>query len=204
MKKIFQWLKQLWRSKGQARKRLSVAPLPASVGSATVRRGLPSRDKEIGKRDTWAPPPDRGRANGWSGAASTPADSWPVWVVASPSMDGREAQVSPAQRELAGVGNTTSARRQAIAQQPTVRLSQAPSVAVFARRYLIDTDYLLPKDLIEANRLDFQHFYLKHVLKSNYLAPLDKEQVRTILDVGCGTGRWVLEMARALDRKSVV
>ncbi|WP_189361781.1 class I SAM-dependent methyltransferase [Thermogemmatispora tikiterensis] len=104
--------------------------------------------------------------------------------------------------EPVGVGSVL-VQPQALEQHPTVRLPQPPQVAAFARRYLIDTDYLLPKDLIEANRLDFQHFYLKHVLKSNYLAPLDKERVRSILDVGCGTGRWVIEMARAFPQARV-
>lgn len=89
-------------------------------------------------------------------------------------------------------------------QVPTRRLPQPASAPPpLTRRYLIDSDYLLPKDLVEASRLDFQHFYLKHVLKSNYLAPLVAERVRTILDVGCGTGRWVLEMARAFPEARV-
>lgn len=165
-------------------------------------RGLSSRGKKTAIRGTWPASPERVLTTGCAGEASALVESWPGWVVAGPAMDGQETQVSLAQRELVGVGSTHP-RRQAIAQQPTVRLAQASSVAVFARRYLIDTDYLLPKDLIEANRLDFQHFYLKHVLKSNYLAPLNKEQVHTILDVGCGTGRWVIEMARAFPQARV-
>ncbi|WP_376797457.1 class I SAM-dependent methyltransferase [Thermogemmatispora sp.] len=115
-----------------------------------------------------------------------------------------QAQVQAVTGRMASVGiGRAFAQQQTIEQHPTVRLPQSPAAPTIARRYLIDTDYLLPKDLIEANRLDFQHYYLKHVLKSNYLAPLDKERVRSILDVGCGTGRWVIEMARAFREARV-
>jgi ubiquinone/menaquinone biosynthesis C-methylase UbiE len=53
--------------------------------------------------------------------------------------------------------------------------------------------YMLPKDAQELHRLDFQHYLLRSALKSNYLAPIS--QPTHILDVACGTGRWVLEMA---------
>ncbi|HEY0755319.1 MAG TPA: class I SAM-dependent methyltransferase [Ktedonobacteraceae bacterium] len=61
------------------------------------------------------------------------------------------------------------------------------------RRFLEHVPYMLPKDLSEINRLDFQHYALRATLKANYLAPLG--QPRTILDVGCGTGQWSYEMA---------
>ena len=55
--------------------------------------------------------------------------------------------------------------------------------------------YLLPKDVQEVNRLDFQHFLLRRVLGSNYAAPLPPS-TRSMLDVGCGTGLWLREMAQ--------
>jgi Methylase involved in ubiquinone/menaquinone biosynthesis len=64
------------------------------------------------------------------------------------------------------------------------------------RRHRVDVSYLLPKDNQEINRLDFQHFGLKLLLGSNYKAPLDPSQIRAILDVGSGTGRWLAEMAQ--------
>jgi SAM-dependent methyltransferase len=54
--------------------------------------------------------------------------------------------------------------------------------------------YLLAHDLTEQNRLDFQHFFLKGVLQTNYLAPLNNPSA--LLDVGSGTGRWIIEMAQ--------
>ncbi|MBE3559994.1 MAG: methyltransferase domain-containing protein [Ktedonobacteraceae bacterium] len=63
------------------------------------------------------------------------------------------------------------------------------------RRHLATVPYLLPKDLLEANRLDFQHHFLHALLGTHYIAPVGKD-VRDILDVGCGTGRWIQDMAR--------
>ncbi|WP_126597187.1 class I SAM-dependent methyltransferase [Dictyobacter aurantiacus] len=61
--------------------------------------------------------------------------------------------------------------------------------------------YMLPKDFREVNRLDFQHYLLRQAMSGNYLAPL--EQPSTILDVGCGTGRWMLEMAQQFPQAQV-
>jgi ubiquinone/menaquinone biosynthesis C-methylase UbiE len=55
--------------------------------------------------------------------------------------------------------------------------------------------YALPNNLQEVNRLDFQHYILRQALKTNYLAPLHKEiPPQSILDIGCGTGRWLAEV----------
>ena len=58
------------------------------------------------------------------------------------------------------------------------------------RRVLADDPYVLPKDMSEVNRLDFQHFMLRYALRGNYGAPLQARQVRDIADIGTGTGRW--------------
>lgn len=63
------------------------------------------------------------------------------------------------------------------------------------RRYLEGSEYQLPKDFEEDQRLDLQHHALFHALGNHYLAPISKN-VRTILDVGTGTGIWAGEMAR--------
>ncbi|GER85074.1 hypothetical protein KTAU_37100 [Thermogemmatispora aurantia] len=70
------------------------------------------------------------------------------------------------------------------------------------RRYLHDQPYLLPKDLGEVNRLDFQHYVLRAILRGNYLAPI--QQPRRILDVGCGTGQWAFELAQQFPQAEVV
>ncbi|GER85077.1 hypothetical protein KTAU_37130 [Thermogemmatispora aurantia] len=70
------------------------------------------------------------------------------------------------------------------------------------RRYLQEQPYLLPKDLGEVNRLDFQHYILRAILHGNYLAPI--QQPRRILDVGCGTGQWAFELAQQFPQAEVV
>ncbi|RAQ94319.1 class I SAM-dependent methyltransferase [Thermogemmatispora tikiterensis] len=72
------------------------------------------------------------------------------------------------------------------------------------RRYLEEQPYLLPKDLKEVNRLDFQHYILRAILRRNYLAPLQEQATRQILDVGCGTGQWAYEVAKEFPQASVV
>ena len=71
------------------------------------------------------------------------------------------------------------------------------------RRRLSHVPYLLPKDVLETNRLDFQHYLLRSVLHGDYATPVRPDST-AILDVGCGTGRWVIEMARAVPGAQVV
>lgn len=76
----------------------------------------------------------------------------------------------------------------------TLSLDKAlPRRRLFGREYAAGVPYMLPKDLEEGNRLDFQHYMLRYVLHGNFAAPLG--DVLDILDVGAGTGRWATEMA---------
>ena len=79
------------------------------------------------------------------------------------------------------------------------------AVMVEGRRYLRgdETTYVLPKDLEDVHRLDFQHVMLKQALPGNYRAPLSKH-IRQILDLGCGTGRWCEEMAQEYPAAQVI
>jgi ubiquinone/menaquinone biosynthesis C-methylase UbiE len=72
------------------------------------------------------------------------------------------------------------------------------------RRYRPDVPYLLPKDLTERDRLNFQHYGLRQLLKGNYMAPITPEQTKDILDVGCGSGIWVQDMAREFPHAKVI
>src|SRR5690348_6845196 len=84
---------------------------------------------------------------------------------------------------------------------------QAPdslhTTTVGARRYYSDIPYVLPKDLEDGNRLDFQHYFFRQAMRGYYLAPLHPENVHTILDVGCGTGRWPIEIAQLFPHAHV-
>src|SRR5579871_605328 len=77
-----------------------------------------------------------------------------------------------------------------------------PRRRLFGREYTAGIPYALPSDLGEMNRLDFQHFVLRQAFKGNYAAPLHAPS--SILDVGCGTGRWAKEMALIFPGANVV
>jgi ubiquinone/menaquinone biosynthesis C-methylase UbiE len=62
--------------------------------------------------------------------------------------------------------------------------------------------YVLPRDLEEMNRLDFQHYILRQVFKGDFLAPVANPHA--ILDVGTGTGRWAREVATLFPAANVV
>ncbi|KAJ3296786.1 hypothetical protein HK104_001202 [Borealophlyctis nickersoniae] len=57
--------------------------------------------------------------------------------------------------------------------------------------------YPLPHDDDELERLNMQHYFLRYIFQTNFCAPID-ETLRTsdtkILDVGCGSGIWAMEM----------
>ncbi len=88
------------------------------------------------------------------------------------------------------------------ARQLMVTDKQPPYYWQGGRRHLRDTPYVLPKDAGEIQRLDFQHFLLRYGLQSNYLAPI--QNPLSILDVGCGTGRWAMELAQEFPQANVV
>lgn len=73
------------------------------------------------------------------------------------------------------------------------------------RRRRTDVPYLLPKDLQEVNRLDYQHYIFRRILQGNCFAPVHDllQQGGAVLDVGCGTGRWCNTIAIAYPRSQV-
>ena len=62
------------------------------------------------------------------------------------------------------------------------------------RSYVPDAPYLLPKDTLEDQRLNYQHHVLYKTLSNHYLAPLSPD-TSSVLDVGAGTGSWLTEIA---------
>ncbi len=80
---------------------------------------------------------------------------------------------------------------------------QPQAMTIEGRRHRVDTPYLLPQDGQEISRLDFQHYALRAALGGDYMAPLEAATLRTILDVGCGTGRWARERAEEFPQALV-
>lgn len=78
----------------------------------------------------------------------------------------------------------------------------APVAMIGGRARKLGIPYVLPADLEEMNRLDFQHFLLRQTFRGNYAAPISEPQ--SILDVGSGTGRWAREMAQLFPAARVV
>lgn len=70
------------------------------------------------------------------------------------------------------------------------------------RGFRQDVPYILPKDTDEIDRLDLQHYIMRAVLKSNYVAPI--ETPARILDVGCGTGQWAFDMCHQFPQSQVI
>ena len=62
---------------------------------------------------------------------------------------------------------------------------------------------LLPHTSQEQNRIYFQHHMMRTILGGNIMAPLTYRP-QSILDVGCGTGQWALEVAYEIPEASVL
>ncbi len=88
-------------------------------------------------------------------------------------------------------------------QTPSRQPKRPAAMTIEGRRHRVDTPYLLPQDGQEIHRLDFQHYALRVALGGDYVAPLEPTIIRTILDVGCGTGRWARERANEFPDASI-
>jgi SAM-dependent methyltransferase len=72
------------------------------------------------------------------------------------------------------------------------------------RRYLEEQPYILPKDDQEVQRLKFQHWMLYTHLHRHAFAPIQPKSVRRILDVGCGPGAWLTDLAALFPTASLI
>ncbi|HEU5382131.1 MAG TPA: class I SAM-dependent methyltransferase, partial [Ktedonobacteraceae bacterium] len=72
------------------------------------------------------------------------------------------------------------------------------------RTYVSEVPYLLPKDSLEDQRLNYQHHVLYRTISNHYLAPLTPATATTILDVGTGTGIWPIEMAALFPQARIL
>lgn len=89
-------------------------------------------------------------------------------------------------------------RRESANTQTASGLSQSVnSITIDGRQYHNDqtSTYILPKDEIEQDRLNSQHFAVKALFNNkNILDSIEKSLPKgaAILDIGCGTGCWVM------------
>ncbi|KAI9738576.1 MAG: hypothetical protein M1834_008080 [Cirrosporium novae-zelandiae] len=93
------------------------------------------------------------------------------------------------------------------ARSLTGSLSEAASYRYEnGRRYLDtkDSGYVIPSDNIESERLDLEHtlWYLT-LIDRQWLAPIP-DDVKEVLDVGCGTGTWAMDFAREHPQANVL
>lgn len=87
------------------------------------------------------------------------------------------------------------------------RISQIEYETVNNRRYvkMKNSQFFLPCDDEEADRLVILHFLIKYAFNGNTVSPIiqslrkkseeNKKDRPQVLDIGCGPGTWVLEMA---------
>ncbi|CAG8554645.1 158_t:CDS:2 [Funneliformis mosseae] len=89
-----------------------------------------------------------------------------------------------------------------ISATSTATASSSDSTSSFryidGRRFNENTKYTLPNDDEEIDRLHMQHYLQRYIWQGNFCAPVHNI-LRTpgarVLDVGCGPGTWILEMA---------
>jgi ubiquinone/menaquinone biosynthesis C-methylase UbiE len=88
------------------------------------------------------------------------------------------------------------------AQQVAVDENGYAFIDIDGRRLIANMPDMLPKDAQEYQRLDHLHFLLQRFLPR--IEPEPFAPPSSILDVGCGTSRWALEIARTFPQASVI
>ncbi|RUP48898.1 S-adenosyl-L-methionine-dependent methyltransferase [Jimgerdemannia flammicorona] len=90
-------------------------------------------------------------------------------------------------------------RNQTMSDTSSSSLSDLPDgfKIVHDRKFHNSNKYMLPNDEREVSRLDLQHYIMRHLVHGNFNAPVEEDLERgiNVLDMGCGSGRWVLDMA---------
>ncbi|CAG8534235.1 11714_t:CDS:2, partial [Scutellospora calospora] len=77
----------------------------------------------------------------------------------------------------------------------------------YCRSGIEDVNYVYPVDDDEVDRCQMQHFLMKHIWEGNFSAPVEEmlsNYDTKVLDIGCGSGAWILEMATEYQRPQFV
>ncbi|RIB12522.1 S-adenosyl-L-methionine-dependent methyltransferase [Gigaspora rosea] len=70
-----------------------------------------------------------------------------------------------------------------------------------------EANYLMPSDEMELRRLEIAHVLKRFSWKGNFSAPVEeilKNGKATVLDAGCGTGCWVLDLGQDFPNSTFV
>ncbi|CDS13309.1 hypothetical protein LRAMOSA05487 [Lichtheimia ramosa] len=81
----------------------------------------------------------------------------------------------------------------------SVQTTSSPTINIDGRIYhnIESSSYYLPRDEEEQDRLNSEHFAIKALFSSNILPNVEQRlpSNANILDIGCGSGSWVMEVA---------
>ncbi|RHZ79195.1 hypothetical protein Glove_151g96 [Diversispora epigaea] len=99
------------------------------------------------------------------------------------------------------MGNNLSNKLKKSTPSPSINMQEDPDFRfINGRRYhnFESIKYPLPNDDDEVDRLHQQHFLLRYVWQRNFASPIKhvlNQKGTKVLDVGCGAGSWIFEMA---------
>ncbi|KAF5524263.1 Secondary metabolism regulator LAE1 [Colletotrichum aenigma] len=129
-------------------------------------------------------------------AASSPNTVAPRELLPPAAAPGDRPEIAPAEEaQTDDDGNSVYER---ISSYSASLMSSAINYPVeYGRRYhsFREGVYVLPNDNLEMERLNVSHNMVVRAIGDRlYLAPLEKEKIHKILDVGTGTGIWAIEM----------
>ncbi|KAG6156589.1 hypothetical protein E4U51_008204 [Claviceps purpurea] len=77
--------------------------------------------------------------------------------------------------------------------------------SVFSEDEKFATNYFIPNDDQQLESVELSHHYMKILLDDQlFLAPLEKDKIHRVIDVGTGSGIWAIEFADRFPNTSVI